>query len=183
MVVAGLVLLLPRGLAAQQLVPSRPWPADAREWPAKIQLVADSSIAPEASRRASHAGIIFSTVVGFRADSLLVENTARDSLTQTYRVTDTLPIPAAAIQFVDVRTHDRGQARIATAGEAGLYLSLVGALAGVIAGKSGERGRSAGVWAGIAGGTGLVGGALFPYHDYGYRWRRITFRVERTGER
>ena len=173
-----LLLLVPVRLGAQRLVPSRPWPADAKEWAAKIQLVADSSIAPEASREASHAGIIFRTVVGFRADSLLVEITARDSSTGSYRATDTLAVPAAAVLYVDVRTHDRRQARTATAGESAMYLAMVGALVGVVVGKTGHRGRSAGVGAGIAAGAGLVGGALFPYHDYGYRWHRITFRVE-----
>ena len=172
------VTLVP-GLGAQRLVPSRRWEPGRDRWPTHVHLRADSlqaGLAPEAGRRASRYHVLFRQVVGFRADSLLVEFAPVDTLAPV-PVTDTLAIPARVVEYVDVGVYHPWRARLNTGGESAIYGALLGAVAGAIIGKSGRRGRSAATGAALGAGGTFVYGLVLPYHEYGVEWEKVTLRV------
>jgi uncharacterized membrane protein len=82
-----------------------------------------------------------------------------------------LAVPAAAVATLDVRSFSAKRARIDSGMEGGFYGGLLGVIVGAIF-KSPGRGAAIGAAAGGA------WGALLPDQDAGYRWERITLRVE-----
>jgi hypothetical protein len=168
MTVGVFVLAPTRPTAAQRLStsPSFTIPTD---YFVRIDLRPGAMVSPAVRAQAPH-GTLFHRIVGVRADSLLIEITARGADSAWVPI-DSLAVPATAVATLDVRSFSGKRARIDSGMEGGFYGGLLGVIVGAIF-KSAGRGAAIGAAAGGA------WGALLPDQDAGYRWDRITLHVE-----
>ena len=169
--VAVFLLALTKPIAAQRLLtsPSFTIPTD---YFARIELRPGAVIAPAVAAQAPH-GTLFHRIVGVRADSFLIEITARGADSAWVPI-DSVAVPAAAVATLDVRSFSGTRARVDSGMEGTFYGGLFGVIVGAIF-KSAGRGAAIGAAAGGA------WGALLPDQAAGYRWDRITLRVELAG--